>query len=130
MTPLYDYGTYRHSRPSPPSPRTPTTSALAKSPLLTRISSSPAHTMAPYASLTPAQANVNSSWAQPRRGLVLVPCLSNKCSCIHRVLSPCQLQGPSFAYGISSRVGGVSAPCRTTRRRSRRSLSTPTRRGY
>ena len=128
--PLYVFGTCPHSQPSPPSSLTPTTSALAKSPLLIRILSSPAHTTALSASLTPAQANVNFSWAQRRGTPLLAPCLSNKCSCTHQGLLPCLLRGPFSAYGTSSRVGDVSVPCRTIRRRLHPSHLTPTRRGY
>jgi hypothetical protein len=117
MIPLYVCGTCPHSQPSPLSSLTSTTSALAKSPPLIHISSSPVRTMALSASLTPAPANVNFSWAQRRRDLELAPCLSNKYSCIHRGLLPCLRQGPSSACGTSLRVGDVSVPCQTTRRR-------------
>jgi hypothetical protein len=130
MIPLYVCGTCPHSQPSPPSFLTPTTSALANSPLLIHISSSPARTMALSASWTPARANVNFSWAQRRGGLVLAPCLSNKYSCIHLGPLRCLLRGLSSAYGISLRVGDVSVPCRTIKRRLHLLHLTPTRQGY
>ena len=130
MTQPYVFGTCPHSPPLPPSSLTPTTSALAKSPLLIPISSSPARTMALFAFLTPAQVNVSFLWARRRGTLLPASCLSNKYSCIHRGLLPCLLRGPSSAYGISLRVGDVSVPCQTTRRRSHLSHLTPTRRGY
>jgi len=130
MIPLYGCGTCPHNPPSPPSSLTPTMSALAKPPLLIHISSSPVHTMERSASLTPAQANVNFSWAQRRGDRVLAPCLSNKYSCTHPGLSLCLLRGQFFAYGISLRVDDVSVRCQTTRRRLHLSLLTPTLRGY
>ena len=130
MIPLYVCGTCPHNQPSQPSFLTPTTSALANSPLLIHISSSPARTMALSAFWTPAQANVNFSWVRRWGGLVLAPCLSNKYSCIHRGLLPCLLRGLSSAYGTSLLVGDVSVPCQTIRRRLRLSHLTPTRRGY
>jgi len=130
MTPLYVCGTCPHSRPLLPSRLTPTTSAPAKFPLLIHTSSSPARTMAPFASLILAQVNVSFSWARQRAGLVLAPCPSSKYSCTHRGPLPCLLRGPSSAYGTSLRVGGVFVRYQTTRRQSRLSPSTPTRRGY
>jgi hypothetical protein len=130
MTPLYVFGTCPHSQLSPPSSLTPTTSALAKSPLLIPISSSPVRTMALSASLTPAQVNVNFLWARRRGALLPASCLSNKYSYIHRGLLPCLLRGPSSVYGTSLLVGDVSAPCQTTRRRLHLSHLTPTRRDY
>src|SRR6266446_8858812 len=130
MIPLYGCGTCPHNQPSPPLSLTSTMSALAKSPLLIRISSSPVHTMARSAYLTPAQATVNFSWARRRGVLVLAPCLSNKYSCIHRGLLPCLLRVPSSVYGTSSQVGDVFVRCPTTKRRLRLSLLTPTRRSY
>ena len=130
MIPPCVFGTCPHSRPSPPSSLTPTMSALAKSPLLIPISSSPVRTMALSASLTSARVNVNFLWAQCRGTLLLESYLSNKYSCIHRGLLPCLLRGPSSAYGTSSRVGDVSVPCQTTRRRLHLSHLTPTRPDY
>lgn len=130
MTPLYVFGTCPHSQPSPPSSLTPTTYGLAKSPLLTPISSSPVRTMALSASSTPAQVDVNFSWARRRGTLLPASCLSNKYSCIHRGLLPCLLRDPSSAYGTSLQVGDVSVPCQTTRRRLHLSHLTPTRRDY
>lgn len=127
---LFDCGTCLHNRPFPPSPLTPTMSAPDKSLPLIHISSSPARMTALSASLIPAQANANFSWAQRPEGLALALCLSSKYSCTRRGPLLCLLQGPSFAYGTSLLVGDVSVQCQITKRRSPHSPLMPIRRGY